>query len=70
MTGKHEDVPVSNAVVVIDANALAQRFEAIMNPKGQWKGDQLEPLRFMCRMLADDAVDYFGAQARGAEKLQ
>jgi hypothetical protein len=63
-------INVSNSVMNITTDALAAKFETIMNPTGQWKGEHAEPLRFMCRMLANAAIDYFAEQAQGGERLQ
>jgi hypothetical protein len=70
--GENEEklVSVANSVVSLAADELAARFEAVMNPRGAWKGEQLEPLKFMCRMLANISIDYFAEQAQAGEKLQ
>jgi hypothetical protein len=63
-------ITASHVVCHIDRDELAARFEAIMNPTGTAKGDSLAVLRFMCRMLADDALDYFMRTVQTGEKTQ
>jgi hypothetical protein len=63
-------VTASNSVCFLSVEELAARFEAVMNPRGIWKGESAEPLRFMCRMLASEAIDYFASAVQTGEKLQ